>query len=134
MGYADVPLCRGDLEVNIPDYLQKLRNPKEAVKTAIVAIALASMSIVGTQVATGSWQVMVARLEFPMYRAEIESLRKDLTLAPCGSNAMLVAAAADMNREIEHNQESMRHWYSRWAIPAGWHSLMRIEMPCQAKH
>ena len=117
--------------MTIADFLQRLRNPKETFKTAVVAVTLASLSIVGTQLATGLWSVIVARLEFPMIRAQIESLRQDLGQAPCAAIPMIAAHAAEWNITIEHEKESNRHWYSDWAVTDRWNEVPRLEMPCR---
>lgn len=117
--------------MTIGDFLQRLRSPKETAKTIVVAVTLAAGSIIGTQVTTGMWTVGMEWVQFPMLRAEIESVRKDVAVAPCSSNAMLVAQSADWNKRIEHEKEANRLWYADRFITDRWNAVERIEMPCQ---
>lgn len=64
-----------------------------------------------------------------MLRAEIESLRRDAAATPCGANAMLRAQVSELNREIEHEHESNKHWYSDWAVSDKWNTIERIVFP-----
>lgn len=119
--------------MTLADFMMRLRNPQEAVKTAVVTITIATLSIIGTQLATGLYNMANARLDFPMIRSEIESLRRDLQSAPCAAIPMLVSQAAEWNRRLEHEKESNRHWYSDWAVTDQWNSIERLEMPCQTR-
>lgn len=121
-----------------PSFLDQIRNPVtrgKAVRTLLVGIVLASGSIsgtiIGTQSTFGFWSVLMERLQFPMIQAEIESLRKDVQAAPCGSNAMLLNQAAETNKRIEHEHESNKHVYSDWASTDRWNQVQRIETPCE---
>jgi hypothetical protein len=117
--------------MTIADYLQKLRDPKEAIKTVIVATFVASMSIIGTQGTTYLWNVALNRLEFQMVRAEIERTRQDVRHVSCASAAMVLSKAMDYNIRIWHEQEALRHRYSRWAVTSHWNEVAPIEFPCR---
>jgi len=126
--------------MNIVDFFQSLRNPEtrwHAARTLLVGVFIASGSIsgtiIGTQSATGLYAVVMERLQFPMIASEIESLRKDVAAAPCNSNAMLIANAADWNQRIEHEHEANQHWFSDWASTDRWQQVQRIEIPCGGK-
>lgn len=117
--------------MTIADYLQKLRDPKEALKTAIVAVTVASLSIIGTQMSTGIWNVVNARAEFPMVKAEIERTRADVQHVSCSSAAMVLNKALEYNIRIWHEQEALRHWWSRWSITSHWDEVEPIQFPCR---
>lgn len=120
--------------------LREIRDPgtrAKALRTLGVVVMVAGVSVGGTiaasqittQVVTGLWQVFMERSTFPMISQEIESLRSDLSSAPCGSNAMLIAAAAETNKRIEHEHEANRRWYSDWASTDKWNAVERIAIP-----
>lgn len=120
--------------------LKEIREPKtrsNAVRTLAIVIIVAGVSVGGTiaasqittQIVTGLWSVFMERSTFPMISREIDSLRSDLVTAPCGSNAMLIASAAEMNKRIEHEHESNRRWYSDWASTDLWNAVNRITIP-----
>lgn len=117
--------------MTIADYLQKLRDPREALKTAIVAVTVASLSIVGTQVSTQVVAVVSNRLEFPMVKAEIERTRIDIQHVSCSSAAMVLSTAMSFNLRIANEQESLRHWYSKWAVTSHWNEVQPIQFPCR---
>lgn len=119
--------------------LADLRNPEtrwSTLWTLFIAALVASASIgavqVGTQSTVALWQIAMERAQFPMIVAEIESVRSDLKAAPCESNAMLIAKAADWNLRIRHEHESNRNHRSDWASSDKWMDVKPIEMPCQA--
>jgi hypothetical protein len=127
--------------MNLSDFFAEIRNPEtrgKALRSLVAAIALASVSIsgtiAGTQGATGFYQVIIERAQFPMIRAEIESLRLDAAGAPCDTNAQLRSSVAEVNKRIEHEHESNRHWFSDWASTDYWNTVERIQFrDCSAK-
>ena len=107
-------------------------NPRDGILTALLAMVLTvggiSLTIIGTQMATGLWQVALDRLTFPMIRSEFLSLRVDLERAPC--NPMLQAKAADWNQRLEHELASNRTLYADWGVTDQWNNLGRIHIAC----
>lgn len=85
----------------------------------------------GTQGVTGVYTALTERVQFYLILSEVESLRHDVMTAPCSSNAMLLAQAAEWNRRIAHEHEANKHWYSDWASTDKWDRIKRIGIPCQ---
>lgn len=110
------------------------KNPREGLVTLFTAVLLAvaglSLSIIGTQAATGLYQVVMERLQFPMIESEIESFRRDFEQTPCDQRLMLRQQAANWNQRIEHEKQSNRLAYSDWASTDRWSGVERIEAQC----
>jgi len=117
--------------MTLADFLQRLRSPKETLKTALLTIVLATISIIGTQISTGLYNILYARLEFPMVVAGVESLRQDLQTVPCTAIPMMANQAVEVNRIIDYRKEVRRHWWSYWMVHPDWLAVRRLQIPCR---
>ena len=76
-------------------------------------------------------------LVYPMVQAEIEAARLMVSGVPCTPEVVgyqaPIASATAYNLRIAHEQEALRHWYSRYFITRRWLSMKSIQLPCQAK-
>lgn len=73
-------------------------------------------------------------LVYPMVQAEIDATRGMLAGVPCDPQVIgyqaPIANATAFNIRIAHEQEALRHLYSRYFITRRWGSVTPIPLPC----